>query len=171
MDRRGYLTGIATTAALGVAGCGGSGESSTPTGSQLQGPTEEDSSTVDLQYREWTDGEVETVKSDASQLESYDDLARNAEDRAGEYISFNAIVLQNLEAENYSALLLSLDNAGSQTAYGSWTGDRFLDGDVVTVWAEVLGTETYETAGAGQRTVPALALADVELVVNQTSTA
>lgn len=64
MDRRGYLTGIATTAALGLAGCGGSEGSGTPTGSQLQGLTREDVEQVNLQYREWTDSEIETVKSE-----------------------------------------------------------------------------------------------------------
>jgi hypothetical protein len=138
--------------------------------SPLEGPTEEDSDSVDLQYRDWSDDEVSTVKSEATDVSDYEDLSRNAEDRAGEYVTFDAVVLQNLDGENYSALLLSLNGSPSEAIYGSWTGDRYIEGDNVTVWAEVLGLETYQTAAVGQRTIPALALADVEMTENEVAT-
>lgn len=171
MDRRGYLAAVASTTALGLAGCGGTSGSGggTPTGSQFQGPTEEDNQQVDLQYQDYTDSEVETIKSEAEEIE-YDSLARNAEDREGDYIKFVGLVVQNLEADNYSALLLSFDTSGTQLTYGSWTGDRFLQGDVANVWAEVLGTETYQQASGAQKTVPAIAIADVELTGEETGT-
>jgi len=171
MDRRGYLTGVCATITTAVAGCGGSDGSGggTPTGSGFQGPTEEDNELVGLQYRDYTDSEVETIKAEAQGVE-YDSLARNAEDREGDYIKFIAIVAQNLETDNYRAFLLSFDNAGTQLTYGSWTGDRFLEGDVVSVWAEVLGTETYVQGTGEQKTVPALSIADIELAENGTAT-
>lgn len=173
MDRRSFLSTAGVTGMLALAGCvsssddsgseGSTEEQEEDDGSELQGSTQEDQELVDLQYREWTESEVETVKDEASELEDYGDLARNAEDRAGEYITFTAEVIQNLEGDNYSALLLALDDYAEETVYGSWTGSRYIEGDIVTVWAEVLGIETYQTAGMGQRTVPALAIADIEL--------
>jgi hypothetical protein len=74
-------------------------------------------------------------------------------------------VVQTLEGPDadYSVLVLSYDGRGGDVVLGSWLGGRYLQGDIVTYWGEVLGTETYGTVNAGQLTVPAIAIADVEL--------
>lgn len=175
MNRRGYLSGLASVTLLGLAGCLSSssdsdsssdddGGSEDDGGSTLQGSTGEDQRLVDLQYREWTQSEIATVKDEATTV-AYDELARNADDMAGDYITFEASVVQTLENEDidYTGILLRIGRA-RQGVWGSWQGDRFLQGDTVEVWAEVLGTETYQDVNAGQRTVPAIAIADMELL-------
>ena len=173
MDRRRYLATVATTTALGLAGCGGSTSDDTgsdptatptPAGSELRGPTEEDVEQVDLQFREWTESEIETVRNEAQSV-GYEDLARNAESYTGDYVTGTATVVQTLEGPDadYSVLVLSYDGRGGDVVLGSWLGGRYLQGDIVTYWGEVLGTETYGTVNAGQLTVPAIAIADAEL--------
>lgn len=144
-----------------LAGCGGSASAYDGGG--------DDPSVVDMQYRDWTDDEVDRIKQNAEEVK-HDELSRNAEDLVGEPVMATVVVSQRLDADDYDALLLSYDLAGSKLAYGSWTGDTLLRGDVITIWGEVLGEETYETANAGQRTVPALSLAAIERQNTKTGT-
>lgn len=158
LNRRQFLAVIGTAS---IAGCSGS-ESGSEDG--LRGPTSEDTQAVDLQWREWSDEEISTAKAEASEVD-YDELLRNAESMVGDYVTATTVVGQSLEGPdaNYTALLLSYDQLGQEVAYGSWTGDRYIRGDVITYWGEVLGTETYETSQQGQLTVPAVTIADIEL--------
>jgi len=163
MERRRYLGAVATTVAL--AGCGGS--ASTPD-SRFQGGGD-DASLVDLEYRDWSGDAIERVKDEAEEVE-HDELSRNAEEMLGEPVTATVLVLQRLKGDEYDTLLLSYDAQGSKLAYASWTGDTVLRGDIITLWGEVRGEETYETATAGQRTVPALSLADVRIEGAETNT-
>jgi len=130
--------------------------------STLQGTTDENNQTVDLQYRDYNDREVDAIRDSAQSL-SYDDLFRNIESYTGEAVTFEAEIIQFLESEDYNAVLYQFDSSLDDIAYGSWVGDRYLRGDVVTVWAEVLGTETYESGAGSQLTVPALSVAAMDL--------
>lgn len=158
LDRRRFL---AVVGSVSIAGCSGSSDESED---GLRGPTSEDTQVVDLQWRDWSDEEIATVKDEADEV-SYDELLRNAEDMVGEYVTATTVVGQSLEGPdaNYTALLLVYDQLGQKPMYGSWTGDRYIRGDTVTYWGEVLGTETYETSQQGQLTVPAVTVADIEL--------
>lgn len=154
MNRRHFLSAMG---ALATAGCTGSSESA---GSPWNGPTEEDREYVDLQWREWTDAEIAEKKDAAEQL-SYDDLRRNVEEHVGTTIQFRGLVYQTLEGDAFYFLLGY--NSLSDGVYASWTGDRYIRGDVLQCWGHVLGVEVYRSNGAEQ-SVPALSLVDVELI-------
>lgn len=181
MRRRAFLT---ITGASFLAGCsGGSDESapdptaeptdtptptSTPTptpdpGSKFRGPTREDRTYVDLQYRDYTDKERSTIRENAEAIE-YDELYRNVENYVGEAVTYDGVVIQNLESEKYFIFLIVLNNDPNQLVYGSWTGGRFIEEDAVRIWAEVLGIEIYQTGAGSERSVPAVSIADMELL-------
>lgn len=178
MNRRHYLasTGIALTTA--IAGCSSSdneqtgsdsdsdneqGGSSNELSNDLQGPTTEDPRYVDVQYREYSDEDISLVKSNVRNV-SYRDMFRDIESYVGEYVSFQGQIIQALEGEEHFTFLISLDQYGEELIYGSWVGGRYLQGDQIEFWAEVLGTETYEMGAGSQNTVPALSIADIEIV-------
>lgn len=131
--------------------------------SELRGPTREDRTYVDLQYREYTEEERSTVRNNAESI-GYDELYRNVESYAGEAVTYDGSVIQNLESENHFTFLIALNNDTNQPVYGSWTGDRFIEGDTARIWAEVLGIEIYQTGSGAERSVPALSIADMELL-------
>lgn len=180
MQRRKLLATVGIAALAGCAGSdtedpnggsnnsddkqsGNGGETSTES-SELQGPTgEENRQYVDVGYREYTDGEIQQVKNEAEEI-AYEDLFRNIESYEGEAVSYEGTVIQNLEDTNYDTLLISLDEYGEDLIYATWTGSRFLQDDVIEIWAEVIGTETYMMGSGAEKTVPALTVADAELV-------
>ncbi|WP_049987118.1 hypothetical protein [Halobellus rufus] len=192
MDRRAYLrsvTGVASFAAL--AGCistgggdGGGGGSdpttdadtptptatATPTAtpeptSEFQGYTDEDPNYVDVQYRDYTEPEIEDIK-EAAESPSYEDLFRNIDSTRGREVTYEGTVQQAIAAEDgsYFALFILIDGNFEKQTYVSWTGERFIQGDSVEFWGQVLGPETYVTGAGSQNTVPAIAAADMELL-------
>jgi hypothetical protein len=131
-------------------------------GSQLQGPTTEDPTQIDVQYRNYTTSEVSEIKARAETVE-YGTLRENVDSYVGRAVQYRAVVSQVVDNDGYRVLLLAINNAPNQVAFGSWTGRQFRRTDVIEFYAEVLGTETYRTASVGEMTVPALTIADAQL--------
>lgn len=131
-------------------------------GSQLQGPTTEDPTQIDVQYRNYTASEVEEVKARAETVE-YGTLRDNVDSYVGRAVQYDGVVSQVVDNDSHYVLLLAINNAPNQVAFGSWTGRQFGRTDVIEFYAEVLGTETYRTASVGEMTVPALTIADAQL--------
>lgn len=140
----------------------GSGPES-ESGSEFRGPTEENRTYVDLQYRDYTDEERTTIRENAEQI-AYDELYRDVESYAGDPVTYDGTVVQNLEADTHFTFLIALNNDPSQLVYVSWTGGRFIENDTVRIWGEVLGIEIYQTGAGSERSVPAISIADMELL-------
>lgn len=91
-------------------------------------------------------------------------ILRNAADLKGQAVHFEGVVGQTLTGEiegvNYYLIFLSRRDY----LYLSYVGDRFIREDSVEVWGEVLGLEIYQTGAGAQRTVPAIATADMKLI-------
>ncbi len=131
--------------------------------SEFRGPAGEDRTYVDLQWRDYYDHEVEDIKADARRY-PYDTLLRDAPDLRGEAITYNATVRQLITGERANTNFLALDNDVNQPAYASIVGDRFVRGDRIEFWGQVLGDEVYQTGAGSTVTVPAIAMADAELL-------
>ena len=123
---------------------------------------------MDVQHRDYFEKEIEDIVSNAEDI-GYRDLFRDIEAHTGDAVHYRAVIGQALEDESYFVFLLAINSSFNQLAYGSWTGDRFLKGDTVEIWAEVLGTETYRTGAGSESTVPALSIADIRLLEETTS--
>lgn len=141
---------------------------STPTAtptqeSKFKGPTEEDRDYVELRYRDYTESEVEEIKANADDFQ-YRTVFRDIEDWVGHPFKFTGTIIQALELETHFTFLIAVNDSIDELVYASWTGERFLEDDRVRCWAEVLGTEIYETGAGSENTVPALAIADIELL-------
>lgn len=115
----------------------------------------------------WHGYDVEEVKADAEQPD-IDDFIRNMEEYNGEPVHFEyAVINQKIEGDGIFQFHLQLSETGQQIdgdAFGWWVGDRFLEGDVVEVWGVGNGPYSYETVQGDYRTVPAIAIVDMELV-------
>ena len=187
MYRRQFLAAAGSAVGVGMAGCittssggdGGSDGDSTPTPtatstatptptpdptSSFQGPETEDQTYVDVQHRDYTAGEIEAIKA-AAETPTYDELFRNIDANRGRNVQFEATIGQTIPGEDSEVFyfFVFLDNDVSNQAYVSWTGDRFIEEDVIRLWGQVLGPETYETGAGSSNTVPAIAAADIEL--------
>lgn len=160
MHRRTFLT---VTGASFLAGCSGGSDGSDESESEFRGPTDEDRTYVDLQYREYTEEERSTVRENAESI-AYDELHRNVEEYVGEAVKYDGIVAQNIEYESHLVFFIAINNNTRTPVYASWTGDRFIKGDAVRIWAEVMGIEVFQTGAGSERSVPALSIADIELL-------
>ena len=93
-----------------------------------------------------------------------EDLLRNIDDHEGSVVYFKAKVFQSLE----DGALASLDNTPRQFMVVKLLHDhsdlRLLDQDRIEFVAQVLGPYTYQTAGSGVSTVPALHVIAVRLL-------
>jgi hypothetical protein len=128
--------------------------------SEFQGPSDEDRTYVDLQYRDYLEYEVEEIKSEASET-SYEDVFRNADDRRGDAVHFTGTVAQNIPYETYDVYLIFTGNSYSEPIYASYVGDKFIQGDEVELWGQILGTEIYQSGAGGTNTVPGIAIAEM----------
>jgi len=186
MDRRAYLTGIATTAALGLAGCGGSGDTSAPerrsptarstssttpteTSKPTPEPTPEPTATPGrLEGERYT---AEYVRENAHTDVDYDDLFRDFEQYQGEAIHYNYGLLYQAmydRYEDYDYHQLNVKNDPTEAYQGDvamiWAGDeRLLEDDLIELWAIVENLYEYETVQGETRTIPLLTLVDYEL--------
>lgn len=166
MRRRTFL---AAAAAGSLAGCsesdGGGPPAPTPTpeGSEFRGPDGEDRARVDLKYRDYTDEEVEVIKDAADEL-GYQTVLRDSEDYVGDPVTFTGMIGQVLESDEYFVFFIAANNSAEELLYASWVGDRFSENDRVECWGQVLGTEIYNTSSGSENTVPAIALADIQLL-------
>lgn len=133
--------------------------------SEFQGSTGEDRTYVDLQYRDYLEHEVEEIKNNAEDL-SYEKIFRDAEELRGEPVHFTAFVRQTLVGEEANTYLLQFEGT-RRFAYASYVGERFITGDKVECWGQVLGLEIYQTNSRSENTVPALALADMKRRENE----
>jgi len=131
--------------------------------SEFQGSADEDRTYVDLQYRDYYDHEVEEIKAKAETI-PYDTLLREAPDLRGRNIKYTATVRQLLSGENVNYNLLALNDQAEESAYASVVDDRFIRGDRIEFWGQVLGEEIYNDSANSEVTVPALAIADAKLL-------
>jgi hypothetical protein len=130
--------------------------------SEFQGPTEENQNEVDLKYRDYTDEETKQIKEQAREFD-YDSDFRNIEQRVGDYVYLTGTIRQVVEGDGYFLFLITLPDVDEHIA-ATWVGDRYLEGDEIKVWGEILGSESYETAYGAANTIPALALADIDML-------
>lgn len=131
--------------------------------SDFRGPTSENRTYVDLQYREYSDEEQSTIRENAERIE-FDELYRNVEQYSGDPVTYDGVIVQTLEADTHFTFLIALNNDPNQLVYMSWTGGRYIEQDTVRIWGEVLGIEIYQTGAGSERSVPAVSIADMELL-------
>lgn len=158
MNRRGFLACSGFTALTGCIGSFGSGEP------RFDGPTEEDPDEVDVRYRRFTEDEVRSITSSAQEI-PYDDLLSNIESYVGTPIVFGGTVIVINELDDHFVYQISMAGNPNQLqwAFASWTGRGVEEASRVTCWGEVLGPEIF-TQGMGEElTVPAIAIADIEV--------
>jgi len=145
--RRSLLTAIGSTGAIVIAGCTGS--SDTTDSSEESGPT------------------TEEVKNQASEI-PYDDLLRNSEQYEGQYVHFPSGEVSQVIEEDYGfglRVYVSEDEYGwEDDIFVYWDGERYLEDDIIEIWAEFNGLLTYETALGSERTIPEVTAADIELI-------
>jgi hypothetical protein len=138
-------------------------DSPTPTppdnSSEFKGPTEENQKQVDLRYRDYTDEETKQIKAQAREF-NYERDFRNIEERVGEYVYLTGTIRQVVEGDGYFLFLITLPDVDEHIA-ATWVGDRYLEGDEIKVWGEILGSESYETAYGAGNTIPAIAIAEI----------
>lgn len=131
---------------------------------RFMGPTEEDPDAVDVPYRAFTAEEAESIRSGAREV-PYDELIENIDSYAGEAIVFDGLLILIHEHEDHFVYRISVfgDPTQLQWIYASWTGRAFEEAAAVTCWGEVIGTEQFMQAMGEDMTVPAIAIADMEL--------
>ncbi|RDZ65635.1 hypothetical protein C5B90_04560 [Haloferax sp. Atlit-12N] len=167
MKRRDYLATIGLGVAGLFAGCIGSQENSpttTTTAGEYYGPTSENSTNVDLRLRDFTDDGIADVRNNASSP-AYNHLLENIDSYTREAVHYMGTVGQvtKLDREDNYYFLVATGDSWHNLLYASWVGDTVHRGDEITLWGRVLGTETYQPVQGSQRTVPALAVADIDV--------
>ena len=102
---------------------------------------------------------------------SYTEISRNPEAYRGQRAVFTGEVIQVMESTFYSAYRVNVTRGD----YGLWTdtiyvvyyGDtsqnRFLEDDIVTLYGELAGLETYDSIFGETITIPRLDAVYVEL--------
>ena len=111
---------------------------------------------------------IDDIKNSALQI-SYDDLMRNSDDHIGEVVYKRGEILQ--VSERYGDKYV-LRIATQQSTYGyyddiiwvEYEGNRLLEGDIIDVWGESKGLETYGALLGNQVTIPKIDSMHVELV-------
>lgn len=156
MYRRGVLTGLGVA---GLAGCLGIG------GPRFEGPTEEDPDVVDIRYRTYTPDEIQSIKSEAAEI-PYDDLLANIESLVGAPIAFRGFIITIQDNDDHVVYRIAVpgDPDRLQWVFASWTGARFEEAASVSCWGEVLGPEVFTEGMGRELTVPAIAIADMDLI-------
>ena len=108
------------------------------------------------------------IKNSASTI-PYDDLMRHSDNHIGEIIYKRGEILQVSERRTDDYVLRV---ATKQSTYGyhediiwvNYEGDRLLEGDIIDVWGESKGLETYSALLGNQVTIPEIDSLHVELV-------
>jgi len=117
---------------------------------------------VDVPYRDYLDKEVEEIKSNATAY-SYEELYRNADSLRGETVTFSGTIGQVLVQDPANTYLIRYSETRG-FVYATYVGDRFIEGDRIECWGEVVGLEIYESGAGSENTVPSLTLADVRRI-------
>lgn len=176
--RRSILTTIGTTGAIVIAGCTGSSDTSDSSSSEDSSSEEsssdeagnQDTSSEESSSEESSEEDrptVEEVKNQASEI-PYEDLMRNSEQYEGEYVHFPSGEVTQVIEESYGfglRVYVSEDEySWEDDIFVYWNGDRYLEDDIIEIWAEFNGLLTYETALGSERTIPEVTAADIELL-------
>lgn len=135
MNRRSILTSIGTVGTIAIAGCSGGGGSSIS---------------------------VEEIEERAVEA-SHDELMRNPDEYRNEYVHYEDVTIDAFyEGGDFQIDLGSALN--SKRIYVEWDGDRFVEGDVVEIWAQFTGLLTRENSLGGSLTTPEISAQEVELI-------
>ncbi|MDR2976870.1 MAG: hypothetical protein LBV19_06115 [Streptococcaceae bacterium] len=93
----------------------------------------------------------------------YDEMARNADNHAGEKIQFSGSVIQVMDLDDGGAALrVSTSEDGYEDIYyvevdsSYWSTNRLLEDDLVTIYGTVYGLYSYDSTMGGKITVPAV---------------
>jgi|AntRauMinimDraft_4_1070384.scaffolds.fasta_scaffold00135_23 hypothetical protein len=156
LTRRRLLAG----GGIGVVGLflfgGGGSESDSPTGGSGSGT---DSS---------NGYDVAAVKADAKAV-PYEELFRNIEQYTGERVFYGAaeitqVVEQNSQTYQFRLNVTQNGQVWEDDVLGRWSGERFLEGDLVEFWGVVNGAYQYEAVMGNQRTIPDFDVVDMALI-------
>jgi len=111
---------------------------------------------------------TEDIKNSASPI-SYDELMRNSDNYIGNIVYKRGEILQVNERQSNKYVLRV---ATQQSTYGyyediiwvEYKGNRLLEGDIIDIWGESEGLETYEALLGNHVTIPKMDSLHVELV-------
>lgn len=140
---------------------GSNSNSGNPSGSSSQQPTSTPTQSP-------TPTATPSIQKRAKEI-PYDDLFRNIEQHIGDFVYFGpAQVIQVVEGDsgNFQFRINVTKENGfyDDDVFGHWSGDRFLEEDIVEFWGEVLGILKYETVLGNQRSIPELDIYEMNLI-------
>ena len=109
--------------------------------------------------------EKEAYFKQACKSMTFNELSRNPDNYAGEYVKFTGEVIQVLQEKAGSTIRYDLRVDITKTRYGytdtiyvTYTGptseDRILEDDIITIYGVVKGEYTYETIFGSKVTLP-----------------
>lgn len=111
---------------------------------------------------------IDDIKNSASPI-SYDELMRNNDDYVGKIVYKRGEILQVSERRT-DQYVLRVATKWSEYGYYEdiiwveYKGDRLLEGDIIDVWGESKGLETYSAVLGNQITIPKMDSVHTELV-------
>ena len=126
---------------------------------ELTSPNREDSKKESTSQHSVADIKASSV------VVSYDDLMRNNKAHIGKIVRFEGEIIQLTESSIFTDDEFNLRVATKEGAFGSYSediiwvwykGSRLLEGDVIELWAEVEGLETYLAVLGNSVTIPKL---------------
>jgi len=110
---------------------------------------------------------VEEVKNQSSEI-SYDDLMRNHVEYEGEYVHFPSGRISQVQGDE-DLFQLSVYVSESQYNWDDltvvfWSGERFLEDDIIEIWGKFEGLFTYENVLGSENTIPEINAVEIEIV-------
>ncbi|KAB1190730.1 MULTISPECIES: FxLYD domain-containing protein [Haloferax] len=171
--RRAILTGVLAVSVSSIAGCiadeGSTQRSATEDNSPT--PVEQTSTRAPDENRNTqptNEPDIATVKREAKEY-PYRDLMRNSEQYEGRLVHFpEGKITQVLGDEDrgfqFRVYVTPDDYIWDDDILIRWSGERFLEDDIVEMWGRFNGLITYETVAGSKRTIPDITVYEIELL-------
>lgn len=109
--------------------------------------------------------EEQRLKEEKAEYKELDfkQLDKNPDKHSGELVKYSGRIVQIIEGESSSDIRLGLGEYGSDVIYIYFDDvTEFVEDDNITVYGEVVGSYTYDTAVGGQMTVPLISADIIE---------
>lgn len=109
--------------------------------------------------------EEQRLKEEKAEYKDLDfkQLDKNPDKHSGELVKYSGRIVQIIEGESTSDIRLGLGEYGSDVVYIYFDDvTEFVEDDNITVYGEVEGSYTYDTAVGGQMTVPLISADIIE---------